>query len=155
MPRIKSEDRVCTGLYHELRTASNGRNEKNDCAVLAVSVACKVSYEIAHKALEAFGREPGMGTSYTKIRRAIGVLGKRITVHNCKDFIARYPQAHRILKSVTTHHPARFNKVWRDGKAYILCLKANHVAAVLNGELHDWSAGRALQAFAIWEIHDN
>ncbi len=155
MPRIRPEDRTYTQDFRALKAEGRQIGEHNDCTVIAIAAACGVPYEQAHAALAAAGRKPGKGASYFVMRTALAKLGKDVAARTAREFIAtRYPKAHRVLKSVTTHHPARFNKVWRDGRSYILCLKTNHVAAVVDGELHDWSRGRALQCDLIWEICD-
>lgn len=40
--------------------------ETNDCAVKAVALACKMSYNEAHSRLKAFGREDRKGTRFFK-----------------------------------------------------------------------------------------
>ena len=75
---------------------------------------------------------------------------KKVSIHPAL-FISRYPGAHSKLSHVTNHHPERFHKVWKDGKKYIL-LNSDHAAAVVDGEVHDWSKGRAKRCDFIWQI---
>ena len=74
---------------------------------------------------------------------------RRINIR--EEFISQYPSAHQILKTVTTHHPKRFNKVWKDGKRYLM-LTTNHALAIVDGVTHDWSASKPLRAVGLFEI---
>lgn len=135
--------------YRTMAAESGRRKEKDDCAVIAVAMALNVSYEKAHRMCAELGRPDGKGMTTA----ALIILFKReLNLSEIKpaDMIARYPKAHRILKSVTTHHPERFNKVWRDGRYILFC--NGHVAYVDNGVTHDWTRGRAKRVWKIYEI---
>lgn len=45
----------------------------------------------------------------------------------------------------------RFNKVWKDGKTYIMWVP-RHVAAVIDGTVVDWSRGKALRCLWLYEV---
>ena len=116
--------------------------EANDCTVKAIALACGVEYEEAHTALKTFGRKHGCGTSISIMKKTARMLGFEMKYIDQDLFIQQYPGCHKNLKSVTTHHPERFNKVWKDGHNYILSC-TSHVAAVIDGENCDWTKGRA------------
>ncbi len=45
---------------------SSFKDEANDCAVVAVAIALKISYDEAHRRLELHGRKNGRGTQFFK-----------------------------------------------------------------------------------------
>jgi len=128
-------------------------NETSDCAIKAIAITTGTPYKEVHARAAALGRKNGEGTHWHIITRIIHDLGHELKTTKPADFINQYPGVHKNLKSVTTHHPARFNKVWRDGKMYIFnCRGGHHVAAVVNGELHDWTVGTASRCIGIYEV---
>ena len=141
-----------TKLYNKMCAASDAAKERCDCAVITVAVAAGVSYDEARAMLVACGRESRRSCARFTIDRALNQLG--VTLHRvpAATFISCYPKAHRQLQHVTTHHPARFNKVWRDGKIYIFDLKRSHILTVVDGVVHDWSTGRSLRVRSIDEV---
>lgn len=135
--------------YNALAGASWSHGEKNDCPVVALSIACDLTYDAANKLMADQGRKPGKCAG--GICAAITHAG--FTTNTCiaSDFIAQYPKAHQILKGVTTHHPDRFKKVWANGKTYLFYTRG-HVLAVKNGIVHDWTRGRAKRVLQIFEV---
>lgn len=150
MPRAKTKIGR-SEVFKSLREESACLKENRDCTVVAVAVVCGVSYEEAHKAMKEAGRKEGHGATITQTQRAVRSLGFETASASHYSFISRYPAAHRILKSVTSHHPERFNKVWADGNKYLMFTRS-HVLAVENGRVHDWSVGRALRATNIYMV---
>ncbi len=150
--RIAASDKVRPEQYNALAMASREMRETNDCAVKAVATVCGVSYEVAHATLEKFGRKNGKGAHTYQIHDAVEFLGKSTRGVAIQYFIQKYPKGHRdVLKNVTTHHMARFNNVWADGKTYLVYTKG-HVLAVVNGVNHDWTVGSSKQVVAIYEV---
>ncbi len=137
--------------FKRLSGESDSFGETNDCSVIAISLLCDVSYDVAHRALAASGRKEKRGARMPIIRRAILALGMNIQNVDSKSAIGKYPGCHVSLKSVTTHHPARFNKAWKDGCAYMF-VTAHHCLAVVDGVVQDWSANRALRVTEILQI---
>ncbi len=126
--------------------------ERNDCAVRAVAAATGRPYDEVHALFKAEGRRDA-GRTPTGITWAVlKQLGFRTEHRGAHTFINRYPGSHRTaLKSVTTHHPDRFQGVWADGKTYLM-FTPGHILAIVNGVNHDWTRGRALRATAIYEV---
>ena len=60
-----------------------------------------------------------------------------------RAFINAYPGRATELKTVTSHHPERFRKVWPTGR--FLMSNGAHILAVVDGENCDWSKGRSLR----------
>lgn len=146
MPAIKKIGYTTT--FSKLNTLSFAKNETNDCAVKAITIATGKLYDEAHRALAKHGREARKGTSFGAIARTIREFGFKTERVDARTIIAQYPSPHRdVLKSVTTHHPRRFNKVWPKG-TYLL-YSHRHVSAVVDGELHDWAVNSAKR---VWRI---
>jgi len=135
----------------ELNRWASDFSEHRDCAVRAVAVVTGVSYAEAHAALTAAGRAPRRGTYTPTIRSALAALGFEAELQNLQRIIDSYPGAHAQLRNVTTHHPERFSKVWRDGRAYLLFTN-EHVAGCVDGHVHDWTRGRACRVTMVWEV---
>lgn len=137
--------------FSQIDEISRANGETNDCSVKALSLALDVPYEKAHAALASEGRKHCRGTHVPAIRAAFAKLGGEFITVDPADFINRYPGAHKNLKSVTTHHPDRFNKVWADGNTYLIFV-TGHVLVVRNGVNLDWTRGRAKRAYMIWKV---
>jgi hypothetical protein len=149
MPAIKKVS--YTTVFSQLNNASFAAGETNDCGVKAVALVATVPYDVARQALADRGRKARKGTYTHDILATVRAAGKEVTQVNPRDIIARYPSPHRnVLRSVTTHHPRRFNKVWPKGR-YLLFSK-RHVSAVIDGELHDWAINSAKRVQAIYEV---
>lgn len=146
--RVNKDHRYVAALH-----ASIARGEKNDCSVVAFSIVADVSYDEAHKAMKRQGRRDHAGMYYCEagMVRELRALGLNVSRIDPEDFIRQYPGNHKSLKSVTTHHPARFKKVWSDGATYLF-FTADHVAAVVDGNCCDWSIDRALRVTEIYKI---
>ena len=127
------------------------RGERNDCTVKALALATNISYHEAHADLAARGRKARQGTDNYTLREAIHERGFKLEWVSAQHFINQYPKSHQILKHITTHHPERFNKVWRDGETYMLSCPG-HVLIVHNGENLDWSKGSSKRVWHIYRI---
>lgn len=142
--------------YQAIRDAARKAGEKGDCSVIAVSIACGVSYEAALAALTAAGRKPREGAYLYQIEKAINALGFRKINWRTDEMQARidsYPGAHCNLKSITTHHPVRFARQWADvADQSLILITPRHVAAMKGGRVHDWTEGRAVRVTSIWSI---
>lgn len=149
MARIKSTKMTSEYSLSIEQTALHG--ERNDCAVRAVSIATQTEYKAVLGLMAEKGRRPGRGTYMATILETVNDLGFRTKWVASSFFINQYPGRHAELKSVTTHHPARFRSVWEDGNTYLIST-TRHIAAVVNGAVHDWTAGRALRAISIYKI---
>lgn len=152
MARIKKEGLKLSDSFSALEQKRYDMRELNDCALKAVALVTGASYEAVHAYFKGRGRKDGAPTPRAFTMDAIGHFGKKYRYLNARyDFILKYPSAHQILKGVTTHHPARFHNVWKDGKTYLLFTQG-HVLAVINGVNHDWTVGRALRVKSIVEV---
>lgn len=131
---------------------SRALNENKDCTVKALALVCNISYKDAHATMKRLGRKDGRGIPMRRVlKEALAAHGFKSRLVPSYDMIKQYPGCHKNLQSVTTHHPARFPKVWKDGRNYLFFV-ARHVAAVIDGRTHDWTEGRAKRCEDIYEI---
>ena len=150
MPAAKPAPK--TSLFSALQSQAIQNNETNDCAVKAIAIATNTDYATVLAMMNKAGRRRGKGTPWWVIWETLDHLGFQANkVYVRSEFIDHYPKGHQILKSVTTHHPDRFNKVWANGKTYLMCTR-NHILAVVNGVNHDWTRGSARPAWAVYEV---
>lgn len=151
MPAICRSERSPSTEYVATLQASAGLGETNDCTVRALSIAAGISYEEAHALLAAEGRKNGKGiyfkSMFIPILARLGFHAQRVALH---EIIATYPGVHSGLKSVTTHHPARFAKVWPKGT--FMMFTPRHVLTIKDGVNHDWTKGRAIRAESLWRV---
>lgn len=149
MPAIKKVS--LTTVFSQLNETSAAMGETNDCAVKAVALVANVSYAQAHEALKQRGRKARRGAYTHDIIKAVRAAGKEVILVDQRSIIAHYPSPHcNVLKGLTTHHPRRFNKVWPKGR--YLMFVARHVAAVIDGELHDWTVNKAKRVVALYQV---
>lgn len=157
MPKLK---KIATTVNYS--TASKGSffaGEKNDCAVIAVTIATGKSYEEVHALMQALGRESGKGTPVPIIEKTILALGfrfKRWGYNARRAMMKSYPGIHgsdRGCRNITTHHPRRFRDAWREHDAKnMLFLTPKHILAVTNGCVHDWSVNNSLKVIEVYEV---
>lgn len=151
MSKIKSSDKSKPEGYLRFSQDRARLNETNDCTVVATAAVCGISYEEAHAICAKFGRKTRKGMRRVQYLEAIRSLGFEVEAVPVFKIIAKYPGNHKNLKSITTHHPARFNNVWRDGSNYLLNSNG-HVSACINGELHDWAVGRMKRVIYVYRV---
>jgi hypothetical protein len=94
------------------------------CGVIAVSIACDVTYKKAYKALESMGREHGNGTRSDMYRGALDMLGYKVV-----DVTRHY-------KSKT---PLTLSKEIKNKKGSYILRITDHAVAIKDGEITDWT----------------
>lgn len=122
--------------YLSVTEQSRHHNETNDCAVKAVAIACNVAYSTAHAALKKHGRRDRKGTFHYTTFEAIKELGfkaDRVTLNN-----------KRTMRTVGFDCPR--------GRCLVFVHK--HVAAMVDGKVQDWSAGRCHRVKSVYVITD-
>lgn len=151
MPRAKKPEQPSED-YKCYRKASNAMGETNDCSVMAVAIALGLPYEEVHARFKSFGRKNRDGTRSSITYAVLRSYRAKPIRTGLELFITRYPSPHRdVLKSVTSHHPARFAKHWPKGT--FIFFNHTHMWCVKDGVTHDWSEGRALRAKTCWMIN--
>ena len=163
-------------VYHDNREESprmranidsDAMGEDNDCTVKAIAIATGVSYEAAHKACALQGRVKGHGIPYFSILRALESIApiayqyrnhehriggvKSIYVNATKDNTVK--TIRRMAASVGAKR-LTFNKlpqVVKKDKSYIV-MNCGHAAAVIGGEIQDWSTGSKMLVTELIEL---
>jgi hypothetical protein len=152
MARIKSEARAATQLYRDMDTEAYRAGENNDCAVKAVAAVCQRPYREVLELMYRLGRKPRQGTPMNIIFSALRQFGYTTVPHQPHRLIQeRYPNGGRGYSSITTHHPARLQQVWKDGKRYLF-LTPTHILAVIDGANHDWTVGTSKRISTVYEV---
>lgn len=151
MPRIRKDLLSRSATFIALQKESYAAGDSRDCTVKALAIACGVPYALAHDVMQAAGRRFGHGADLTiaEFER----LGKTLVPVNPRDIIATYPKPHQVLKSVTSYHPHRFRRSWKNGKTYVAFTRG-HVLAIVDGVTHDWSHASALRVSRLFEVVD-
>ena len=152
MARIRPGDRVPPTEYQTICRESKALDERSDCAVVAISVACSVPYRTAHTACEKRGRKPKDGMRTQDILKVVQDLGFQTIRADLDEFKNRLPEGHRrVLKNLTTYHARRFPGVFPADRMYLAFSNA-HVTAISGGEAKDWAAGASKRITAIYEV---
>lgn len=139
-------------FFSKLCEQSSLLGEKNDCTVKAIALVAGMEYEAAHSLLKQLGRKNKKGFNLSEALPAISEkTGVNFVEVNPREIIDTYPAHHVGLGSITTHHPARFHEVWKNGKKY-LAFTSGHVAAIMDGKTHDWTEGRAMMVKKLYEV---
>lgn len=128
-----------TRLFESVKGVGRSMGERSDCGVIAISIVCNVSYEKAHAALKSAGRR-NKGLVYDfQLTQALKDFG-----YCCTGTI----QKAQLLKPRTTKTIER--EPGLDGRW--LVFTASHVAAMVEGTLHDWTTERNKRITHLWRI---
>ena len=132
--------------YTEIRKGSAQYREKNDCSVVATAATCDVQYWEAHRALKKHGRKKHTGAGPHIYLKAIKDLGFKTVwfewskiCQMARDNGTTYLTSNNVVKAL----PPR-------GK--YLIRTHTHIAAVVDGEMVDWTEGRRFRVAQIWEV---
>ena len=122
--------------FQKVDNESFKANERNDCAVKAIAIACNVPYKVAHRCLEKYaGRKHRRGTMTRFINGSIKKLGFDVTPHDV------------TAKTITTI--ARDTAV-QDG-FYVVYVRG-HMAAIVNGQIEDWTEGKRHRVKSVYKV---
>lgn len=151
MAKIKRKP--LTAEYELLcRSSADIYNETNDCSVKAVALVIGKPYDEVYKKFTEEGRKPRHGTHFSITHRVLDHFGFKEVRIDQRGILSQYPSPHcKVLKGLTSHHPARFNSVWKNGKKYLMRTNS-HLLAIIDGTTHDWSANRALRCTTLYEV---
>lgn len=124
--------------FKALLEASKNHGETKDCTVKALTAATGLDYGTVHKALADQGRKPRKGCHVFQMQAAAKALGFTMTRRDRNSYRA---------KTMTT---AARDPRMRAGS--LICETSGHVAAVINGEVIDWTAGRRHRIQGVYEV---
>lgn len=126
-----------TRLYESVNAVGRSKGERSDCGVIAISIICEVSYDKAYKALERAGRKDRCRVYEGQLQGALNRLGYRIVQVTHKSEMSK-PRTTKTIEQET------------GGRCLVFI--ANHVAALVEGTLHDWSIERNKRVTHYWKI---
>jgi len=148
--------------YRNRRQVSADMNEKKDCSVIAISIACQVTYQQAHAALKEAGRRNRCGVRNAIILEAIEALGYKVrkwTRKEYNDMLKSYGMSpSKRYRYITTHHPRQTSQgdgpaeAWSQVHPNILFVTSKHIGAFRNHVLQDWSINNALYVQWVLEV---
>ncbi len=123
-------------IWDTMAEASRSHGEHNDCTVKALTAATGLDYDTCHAALAAEGRRNRRGCNwFTMGPRAANKLGfnmERITGYSAKTMISA-------------------ERDRRLAKGRFVAQVRGHVAAVVDGNVVDWTQGRRHKIQYIYE----
>ncbi len=128
--------------YDRVQKMSAVLGEWNDCTVMATALACDMEYLDAHDICSELGRRKGgrLNTVWKLIPR-LKDLGYRVRAFDREELIQGNGSMYTMVSIVRKLGVGR----------YIVQVRG-HVAAVVDGEVLDWTAGRRHRVLRIWEI---
>ncbi len=104
-------------------------NESNDCVVIAIAIAARMTYEKAHGICQYQGRLIGKGIVTTYALEHLEKIGFKVEkVKNLRQ------------KNGSRYTPKTIGKRLKRG--YYIVRKKTHALAVVNGVVEDWTNGR-------------
>ena len=113
------------------------RNEKNDCSVVALTLATNVNYDVAHKALEKNGRQSRKGAYVYQIIAAVKDLGCQIQRVELKR---KYTS--RTIPSLC------------HSGTYLVNIN-QHIYTLKDGVVLDYTAGRRHIVESVYRVYSN
>jgi hypothetical protein len=150
-------------LYRRNRIIGDDMNERMDCSVIAIAIACSVSYQAAHAALKTAGRRNRCGTKIPVSKAAIKALGYTVrqwTKVEMRAMLKSYglPPS-KCYANITTHHPRQTSQgtgvsdAWQETHSNMIFVTAKHMLAYKDHEVSDWSINKALYVKHVWEVN--
>lgn len=133
--------------YLEKIKSGSNLNEKNDCAVIALSLVTEQSYEKIHSLLSEIGRKNNKPTKLYKtlhILKKFNEYRKIFLVEKRKQYPPRYKN-----KSITIKSIEEYPHLWQG--TYLIVL-SEHIFAVRNGKVLDWTRGLSKRINSIYKI---
>ena len=104
-------------------------NETNDCVVIAIAIAARMTYEKAHGICQYQGRKNGKGIVTTYALEHLEKMGFNVEkVKNLRQ------------KNGSRYTPKTIGNKLKRG--YYIVRKKTHAFAVVNGTVEDWTSGR-------------
>jgi len=130
--------------YARISHCTAALSDSRNCSVIALSIACRVPYNVSAEACGDQGRKKNRGLHTGNILKAAEALGcQLVKVHNKGTSFLRQ-------KNGSQYTNKTIGKRCKQG--YYLVFVKGHVLAVVNGEVEDWSKAtnrRVLSAYRV------
>lgn len=140
---IVSDKEMNMKSFREIQNISKAVHEKNDCAIIAISILTDIPYETVHNEFTKIGRKQGQAVSIMHMETVLNNLGY-IIIHS---HVSGPESLLRMVANRTSKFSKRvhiFNKELQSFEILklfkTLVYTNRHVAALIDGKLIDWSA---------------
>ena len=116
-------------LYNDIKK-SRPSDRRNDCSVVSVSIATGTAYDVTEKMFASMGRRFNKGSSIPMITAAV----RELTGDNeiTSAYVRKPCGGQYTMQTIGLKFPKGKHLVYVNG----------HVAAMVDGVIHDWTAGR-------------
>lgn len=152
-----------TDPYKRVLRQSRTLGERNDCVVKAITILTVLPYEQVHAACAEAGRKSRQGMFDYQWKKACDLLGYDVEYLHYHDLygyetgllwdMMKNHYGGYQCQQVTTKHPSKFSKAWREHGPGDCILGVNgHVAAYKDGQVHDWSTTKACRVKGIYKL---
>jgi hypothetical protein len=140
----------------------NHPNETNDCSVIALAIAARITYDEAHDAMRRQGRKDREGTFTDQSVAAFEMLGLEL-VNIPALTVCRAHGRNRTLftdddfkgvKTPLTLAPALQKIAAKDRSRTFVVVTSSHMFTARAGIIHDWIGGRRHRIVNIYEVTD-
>lgn len=125
--------------FTELMEASKATSEHNDCTVKALAAATRRSYSDCHAAMKQNGRRNRCGSHLSVMQKAAKTLGFQMTKQDRDTYSAK-----------TCRSAGRDRRLAAMGS--IILATSSHVAAMVDGDIIDWTSNRLHRIVAVYTI---
>jgi hypothetical protein len=125
--------------YKLMCKSSAGYKETNDCSVKALAIAGRVSYAKAHAVTKSLGRKHRKGMPMWRIIEAMKMIG--CSVEHIKKPKKKDGSGYTMM-TIGKGFP----------RGYYIVEVRGHVAAMINGDIMDWSDGRKHRVTDIYKL---
>lgn len=127
--------------YKHCQAESVNRKEHNDCAVKALAITAGIPYGKAHDIMRIMGRKNGRGFRHRGIYDMVTKYTMAVKLAGRQAGKLEYPTGY-TMRTITE----------RCQHGSYLVFMRGHVAAVVNGEVMDWTKGRLHRVTSIMRV---
>ena len=131
--------------YKTVDLDSDAIGERNDCVVKALALVCQLPYKQVHDMLKSNGRRKGDGTNHITFdatKKTLEGMGYKFTQETPRYV---YPDGHEGKYTMKT-----IGGVYPEGN--VLLQSTGHQAALIDGEIQDWTQGRMHRVHYVWVV---
>lgn len=129
-------------LWDAMSLKATAHGETNDCTVRALTASTGLDYDVCHAQLKKQGRKNRKGVHWiVEGPKAAKALGFTMRQMDRSEYRAK------------TMITAERDRAFRSGNFAVLV--RGHVAALVDGKVIDWSAGRRHRIQAVYEVTRN
>ena len=117
--------------------------EKDDCTIVAMAIACNISYEEARNALMKNGKETDAGVSRETVKNTLDYLGIKWKCINPRFYLDRIYGKGKVEnkpEELTMNEIIRYPEFFKDIKRQIWSYHTmieGHTFAIINGKMED------------------